>query len=120
MTKRPTNSDRAQRTRTVATVLTIISVGSFLFLFVAGFKLDFPDTEFGLWIRVPIVFLPFVTLFALAIQVWRLMVSAAKSKRSLDPMTRSFLLFLGPIGFLWAVFLLTRPPYDVDSSSGEE
>jgi len=84
-------------------VLTIISVGSFLFLFIAGFKLDFPDTEFGLWIRVPIVFLPFVTLFALAIQVWRLMVSAAKSKRSLDPMTRSFLLFLGPIGFLWAV-----------------
>jgi len=104
-------SNNARWSRRVATVLAAVSVGSMLFLFIAGPTL-YPDSELGLWLLALAILLPFMTLLALVIQVRRLMCASRSPKRSIGPLSRTALALLGPIGMAWAVFILTRAPTD--------
>ncbi len=107
MATRDSREKSALRSRIAAVALAVVSVGSMLFLFLAGGRL-YPESEAGIWLLALAVLLPFVTLLALVIQVRALAAAGGFRKRAVDPTTRLSMALLGPIGMAWAVFVLTR------------
>lgn len=102
-----TNKQAMSRARVLAVTLMLTMVASLLALIREAINPRVGSVPEQL-LFAGLVFVPFLSYLALAIQVRMLLRRSKDSLEAMPPLRRAILYFLGPFGFAWAVFELTR------------